>query len=350
MKSRRKSDLLKISLKILKPSDLVLPGILLVSAGLYVWYYGWLVLAQQMINGLQRGSMYALIALGYTLVYGIIRLINFAHGDVFMMGVYFACFAGNFLLSRGVGFAFWIAMIVAMIGCLLINVLIEAVAYRPLRDRPRLTMLITAIGVSLFLENFLSLDPHQLPFPFNHLVFGPQFRPFPTLIKERVYPLAAGLTISNIKIIDLATALMLMVVLEYIVKRTKMGKAMRAVSYDMDVARLMGIHVDRIITFTFALGGALAGCAGILYGLTYGVLQSPCLGMWPGIVAFVAAVVGGIGNIPGAMLGGFLMGIVETLAISVNSNLGYGVTFLILILVLLVRPKGLLGSPYMEKI
>ncbi|MEW6381506.1 MAG: branched-chain amino acid ABC transporter permease [bacterium] len=320
------------------------------AGGFYLWHYGWQVLAQQVINGLQKGSMYALIALGYTLVYGIIRLINFAHGDVFMVGVYLSCFAGNFLLSRGVGLPFWIAMIMAMIGCLLINILIEAIAYRPLRDKPRLTMLITSIGVSLFLENFLSLDPHQVSFPLNYLVFGPHFRSFPTLIRERAYPLAGGLTVSNIKIIDLVTALMLMVLLEYIVKKTKMGKAMRAVSYNMDVARLMGINVNRVITFTFALGGALAGCAGILYGLTYGVLQSPCLGMWPGIVAFVAAVVGGIGNIPGAMLGGFLMGIVETLAISVNSNLGYGVTFLILILVLLVRPTGLLGSPYAEKI
>ena len=337
-------------MKKIRPADVIFSSTLLAALGFYVWHYGWLVLAQQMINGIQKGSMYALIALGYTLVYGIIKLINFAHGDVFMVGVYLSCFAGNFLLSRKIGISFWLSMIAAIIGCFFINVIIELIAYRPLRDKPRLTMLITAIGVSLFLENFLSLDPQQVPFPLNYLVFGPQFRSFPSLIKERVYPLINGLTISNIKIIDLVTALILMLLLEYIVKKTKMGKAMRAVSYNMEVARLMGINVDLIITFTFALGGILAGCAGTLYGITYGVLQSPYLGMWPGIVAFVAAVVGGIGNIPGAMLGGFLMGIVETLAISVNSNLGYGVTFLILILVLLIRPTGLLGSPYVEKI
>lgn len=211
-------------------------------------------------------------------------------------------------------------------------------------------MLITSIGVSIFLQNFLSLDPHHLPFPFKYLVFGPQFRSFPPLFKERVYPLLAGLTLSNIKIIDLTLAIILMIGLEYIVKKTKIGQAMRAVSFNMETAKLMGINTDRVITFTFALGGVLAGCAGMLYGLTYGVLQSPCLGMWPGIVAFVAAVVGGIGHIPGAMLGGFLMGIIETLAISINSNLGYGVTFFILILVLLIKPTGLLGSPYTEKI
>lgn len=337
-------------MKKIKRADSILIGILLGLLGLYISYYGCFVLTQQIINGLQKGSMYALIALGYTLVYGIIKLINFAHGDVFMVGVYFSCFAGNFLLATGMHFSFWIAIIVAMVGCVLLNMLIEKIAYRPLRDKPRLTMLITSIGVSLFLENFLSLDPHQLPIPLKFMVFGPQFRSFPTLVKERAFPLFGGVVMSNIKIIDLAIAILLMVILEYIIKKTKIGKAMRAVSFNMDVAKLMGIDVNRVIAFTFALGGALAGCAGMLYGLTYGVLQSPYLGLWPGIVAFVAAVLGGIGNIPGAMLGGFLMGIIETLAISINSNLGYGVTFLILILVLLIKPTGLLGSSYTEKI
>ncbi len=294
--------------------------------------------------------MYALIALGYTLVYGIIKLINFAHGDVFMVGVYIPYFVANIFMNQGLQLPLWLALVVAMVGCLLLNMLIEAIAYRPLRDKPRLTMLITSIGVSLFLENFLALDPHHVPFPINYLVFGPQFRAFPTLLKEKAYPLFKGVMVSNIKIMNLVIALLVMIILEYIVKKTKMGKAMRAVSFDMDVAKLMGININKVIAFTFALGGALAGCAGVLFGLTYGVLQSPYLGLWPGIVAFVAAVVGGIGNIPGAMLGGFLMGIIETLALSINSNLGYGVTFLLLIVVLLVKPTGLLGSPYTEKI
>ncbi|MGA1871327.1 MAG: branched-chain amino acid ABC transporter permease [bacterium] len=306
--------------------------------------------AQQIINGLHKGSMYALIALGYTMVYGIIKLINFAHGDVFMVGVYLAYFCGNLLLGAGVRGSFWIAMIAAMSGCLLLNVAIEIVAYRPLRDKPRLTMLITSIGVSLFLENFLALDPIQIPFPFKYMVFGPQFVPFPSIIKEKAYLIFGILAISNIKIINLVIAILLMVILEFIVKKTKMGKAMRAVAFDMDVAKLMGININQVISFTFALGGALAGTAGILYGLTYGVIQSPFLGLWPGIVAFVAAVIGGIGNIPGAMVGGFMMGIIETLAISINSNLGYGVTFSLLVLVLLIKPTGLFGSPYTEKI
>jgi branched-chain amino acid transport system permease protein len=338
-------------LKKAKAIDLILIGVLLSLFSFYILSYGWLVSLQQIINGLQKGSMYALIALGYTLVYGIIKLINFAHGDVFMVGVYFSYFAGNFFLGRGGGqYAFWLAIAAAVLVCLLLNMIIEIIAYRPLRDKPRLTMLITSIGVSLFLENFLALDPNQVPFPLKYFVFGPQFRSFPTLIQEKVISLGKGLIISNIKIINLAIALLLMILLEYIVKRTRMGKAMRAVSFNMDVAKLMGININHVIAFTFALGGALAGCAGMLFGITYGVLQSPYLGLWPGIVAFVAAVIGGIGNIPGAMLGGFLMGIIETLALSINSNLGYGVTFLILILVLLMKPTGLLGSPHTEKI
>jgi len=292
--------------------------------------------------------MYALIALGYTMVYGIIRLINFAHGDIFMIGVYLSCFTGELLIKRGISGAFLLSMLVAISGCVLLGVAIERVAYRPLRDKPRLTMLITALGVSLFLGNFLSLSPHQLPFPLKYLVFGPEFRSFPILIEEKTYEIW-GVILNNIKLINLGIALLLMIVLEYIVKYTLLGKAMRATAFNKEVALLMGIDINRIITFTFALGAGLAGVAGIMYGTTYGVLQSPYLGLWPGIVAFVAAVLGGIGNIPGAMVGGFLMGTIETIATSINSSLGYGVTFLVLILVLLIKPQGLLGKPTVEK-
>lgn len=324
--------------------------ILILSTAIYIYSYGWAIFGQQIINGLNKGSMYALIALGYTMVYGIIKLINFAHGDVFMVGVYLSYFSGNFLLRSGSRCSFLIAMIAAMVGCLLLNVLIEIIAYRPLRDKPRLTMLITSIGISLFLENFLALDPTQVPFPLKYIVFGPEFVPFPSIIKDKAYLIFGILAISKIKIINLIIAILLMITLEFIVKKTKMGKAMRAVAFNMEVAKLMGINVNQVISFTFALGGVLAGTAGILYGITYGVIQSPFLGLWPGIVAFVAAVVGGIGNIPGAMFGGFMMGIIETLAISINSNLGYGVTFSLLVLVLLIKPTGLFGSPYTEKI
>lgn len=331
----------------MKSTNLFLALFILIGLFLYILNYGLGAFLQQLINGIQKGSMYALIALGYTLVYGIIKLINFAHGDIFMVGVYLACFSGNLAAKRGFGIL--LPLVTAMIGCAILGILIERIAYKPLRTKPRLTMLITALGVSLFLENFLSLDPQNLPFPLNHIVFGPQFRPFPQLIEERNYDFF-GIIINNIKLIDLCIAILMMALLNYIVKYTLIGKAMRATAFNKDVARLMGINIDSIILFTFALGSALAGVAGTLYGLTYGVLQSPCLGMWPGVVAFVAAVIGGIGNIPGAMLGGFLIGIVETMATSINSNLGFGVTFLTLILVLLFRPTGLIGRSFIEKI
>ncbi|MEW6619860.1 MAG: branched-chain amino acid ABC transporter permease [bacterium] len=304
---------------------------------------------QQFINGIQKGSMYALIALGYTMVYGIIKLINFAHGDIFMVGVYLACFSGNFLFNQNIPYSFFIAMIVAMVGCMLLGIFIQKIAYQPLRDKPRLTMLITAIGVSLFLENFLALAPQSVPSPLKFIVFGPQFRKFPPLIEEKTIQIC-GIIFNNIKLIDLWIAILMMIILQYIVKYTMIGKAMRATAFNKDVAQLMGININYVIMVTFALGSGLAGIAGILYGLTYGVLQSPYLGLWPGIAAFVAAVVGGIGNIPGAMLGGFLMGIVETMALSINSNLGYVATFFLLVLVLLFKPTGLLGKPFVQKI
>jgi branched-chain amino acid transport system permease protein len=266
-----------------------------------------------------------------------------------MVGVYLSYFVGTLMAKEGIWGGLFAALAVAMMGCMVLGISIERIAYRPLRTKPRLTMLITALGVSIFLQNFLALDPHHVPPPFRFIVFGPEFRSFPELIKERSFELF-GLVFSNIKFINLGITLFLMVMLHWIVKHTMIGKAMRATAFNKEVAKLMGIDIDRVIMFTFAMGSILAGVAGTLFGLTYGVVQSPYLGFWPGIVAFVAAVIGGIGNIPGAMLGGFLMGMVETIAISINSNLGFSVTFIILILVLLFRPTGLLGTPYVEKI
>lgn len=329
--------------------SIIISIIIFIILGFYILHFGWSLFFQQLINGIQKGSMYALIALGYTMVYGVIRLINFAHGDVFMVGVYLSYFTGTFLLKKNFKGAFFMAMSVAMIGCMLLGLFIQRVAYQPLRNKPRLTMLITALGVSLFLENFLALSPQQVPYPLKFIVFGPQFCKFPPLIAEKTFQIC-GIVINNIKLINLAIAIIMMLGLEYVVKYTMIGKAMRATAFNKKIAQLMGVNINHIIMSTFALGAILAGVAGVLYGLTYGVLQSPYLGLWPGVVAFVSAVIGGIGNIPGAMLGGFLMGIIETMVISINSNLGYATTFLILIIFLLFRPTGLLGKPLIEKI
>jgi len=289
---------------------------------------------QQLINGLQLGFVYALIALGYTMVYGIVRLINFAHGDVFMVGAYL----GFFALASG-RLSFPIAIVVAMLGCGVLGVLIERVAYKPLRNAPRISALITAMGVSLFLEYFTSLK----------FVFGPDFRAFPRPFEVRSFDLG-GVTISNIQIIVFGVAIVLMVALTLFVAKTKTGLAMRAVSFDKDTARLMGIDVDGIISVTFGIGAALAGAGGVLYGIAYPQLN-PFMGIMPGLKAFVAAVLGGIGIIPGAMLGAVIMGVVEKLTeVYISSTLRDAVAFGILIIVLLVRPTGLLGKPDREKV
>lgn len=289
---------------------------------------------QQLVNGLQLGFVYALIALGYTMVYGIVRLINFAHGDVFMVGAYF----GFFALTAG-KLPWPVALVTAMIGCGLLGMLIERVAYRPLRRAPRISALITAMGVSLFLEHFCSLRP----------IFGPDFRAFPRPFAVRCYNVA-GVTVSSIQVAVVLTALLLMLVLYWFVNRTRLGLAMRAVSFDHDTARLMGIDVDRIIAFTFGVGSALAGAGGVLYGIAYPQLN-PFMGVMPGLKAFVAAVLGGIGIIPGAMLGSLIMGVAETLTSAyVSSTFRDAVAFGVLIAVLLVRPSGLLGRTTSEKV
>jgi len=286
---------------------------------------------QQFFNGIQLGTVYALIALGYTMVYGIIKLINFAHADIFMIGVYTALFVVTW---KRMPFPFVIA--IAMAVCAVIGVITEKLAYKPLRYKPRLSALITALGVSLFLENFCAL-------PF---VFGPEFRHFPELIKVKRYVLweRYDVVVTNIFLLNLFIVTILLFGLFWLVHYTMIGKKMRAVSYDKATASLMGINIDRIVSFTFLIGTALAGASGVLYGLAYPSVNSPYLGIWPGWKAFIAAVIGGIGNIPGAVVGSYLMGISEVFVNSWNSKLGFGTAFAILILVLIVRPTGLLGE------
>ncbi|HEY5485230.1 MAG TPA: branched-chain amino acid ABC transporter permease [Candidatus Cryosericum sp.] len=296
---------------------------------------------QQLINGIQIGSIYALIALGYTMVYGIVRLINFAHADIFMVGAYMGFFLAP-VMAKIFGGAFIPTIIAAMLITGLLGFVMEKLAYRPLRYKSRLSALITALGVSIFLENFCAM-------PF---IFGPNFRKFPDLIVAKNIPIPGnlGLSISNILLLDVGVSVILMVLLFWFVNKTLIGKQMRAVAFDKPTASLMGINIDVVISTAFIVGPALAGAGGILYGTTYGMLASPFLGIWPGLKAFIAAVLGGIGNIPGAVLGAYIMGISEAFATSVNSNLGYGIAFAILIGILLIRPSGLLGKFMPEKV
>jgi len=295
---------------------------------------------QQIINGLQLGAIYALIALGYTMVYGIVRLINFAHGDFFMVGAfaaYGAFFLFNAFLPRGNGLAF-LVLILAMASGALVAMISNRFAYKPLRYKPKLSSLVTAIGVSMLLEYLFS----ALPF------IGPSPRGFPELVPKRMF-LILGAEISNYVMIDLFVAAVLMTGLTLLIQKTPLGRAMRAVSQDKDASKLMGIDVEKVIAFTFLIGGTFAGAAGLLSGLTYPRIQ-PYMGILPGLKAFIAAVLGGIGNVPGAMLGAFIMGLAETFATAFNSLLGEGIAFVILIIVLLLRPTGLLGEKIVDKI
>lgn len=288
---------------------------------------------QQMINGLSLGAIYALIALGYTMVYGIIMLINFAHGDIMMVGAYVGFFSIAVLGSNIIA-----ALLFAMLSCAALGVIIEKIAYKPLRNSTRIAALITAIGVSLLLEyvTIFFLTPDQRVFP------------------ESAFPLhnyeIAGLVISNKDIFIFVLAILLMLILQYIIKKTRTGKAMRAVSQDPEAAILMGISVDKIISVTFAIGSALAAAAGVMIGLYYNTIN-PLMGIIPGLKAFVAAVLGGIGIIPGAMVGGFLMGILETMVSGYGSSLYRdAVAFGVLILILLIKPTGLFGKNTGEKV
>jgi len=295
---------------------------------------------QQLINGIQLGSIYALIALGYTMVYGIVRLINFAHGDFFMIGAYASYFIILFATMRGYHIPVVLIFLISMGAGAGAAVLANRIAYKPLRYKPRLSALITAIGVSMFIEYIFSALP----------VIGPSYRSFPNeqFIESKIFTIGTT-TISNYAIIDVLVSAALMIFLTYLVKFTRVGMAMRAVSQDKDAAKLMGIDIEKIITITFIVGGAFAGAAGLLTGVSYPRIF-PYMGILPGLKAFIAAVLGGIGNIPGAMLGSYIMGISETFATSYRSLLGEGIAFAILILVLLFRPQGLLGETIAEKV
>ncbi|MDR2111148.1 MAG: branched-chain amino acid ABC transporter permease [Spirochaetaceae bacterium] len=296
-----------------------------------------MIVLQQLINGISLGSIYALIALGYTMVYGIVLLINFAHGDILMVGAYTAFFVLGAVGSGPAGMV--IALALSMIVCAGFGITIERLAYRPLRTAPRLNSLITAIAVSLILEN----GARVLPF------IGPNPRQFPRPAVVNIQ-LGGGLSISNIQIIVIILSAVLMLALKYIVGYPTRGKAMRAVSYDMPAASLMGISVNGIISFTFALGSVLAAAGGVLYASAYPQVN-PLIGMMPGLKAFVAAVLGGIGSIPGAMLGGFILGIAETFTKGfISSQFSDAISFSILIVVLLIKPTGILGRKLRVKV
>ena len=286
-----------------------------------------------LINGLQAGSIYALIALGYTMVYGIVKLINFAHGDIMMVGAYVALFS----LDR-FGLPLWATVLVTMAFCALLGVIIERFAYKPLRKSPRISALITAIGVSLLLQNVVMLLFTQNP------------RRFPSVLENAPFLQIGELKVSSITIGSILIAVFLMIALYWFINKTRMGKAMRAVSEDNGAAQLMGININTTISVTFAIGSALAAFAAILYSIAYPQVQ-PFMGALPGLKAFIAAVLGGIGVIPGAMFGGMLLGIAESMTKGfISSKLSDAVVFGILILVLLFKPSGLLGRLIREKV
>ncbi len=298
---------------------------------------------QQLVNGISLGAIYALIALGYTMIYGVLRFINFAHGDVFMVGAFMGYYASTWvskIAPIGTVPAAILVFLISMTICAVLGATIEFLAYRPLRSRPKLTVLITAIGVSLFLE-YLG----QLP-----AVFGPDPRGFPAIISSKPIIQSTLLTLNVVQVVVIGVSLMLMFVLRIVVMRTKIGTAMRAVSFNQQAASLMGINISMIITFTFAVGSALAAAGGILYASQYPSID-PLMGIMPGLKAFVAAVLGGIGNIPGAALGGFIIGIVETfVAGTFLSTYRDAIVFAILILILIFKPSGLLGQKEIEKV
>lgn len=281
----------------------------------------------QFINSLNVGSIYALIALGYTMVYGIVRLINFAHGEILMIGAF-----SGYYFSSSLGLSFIPTLILSMITCALIGMAIDKIAYKPLRKAPRISALITALGMSMFLSNLF------------RTLFG---------AKDKIMPemkLIGNVPMPNTTVITIILSVFCMILLEYTVRYTKTGKAMRAVSEDQGAAQLMGINVDRTISITFAIGSALGAVGGLLFAVNYGNLQ-PYMGVMPGLKAFVAAVLGGIGVLPGAMAGGFIIGIIETFVKGyINSSWANVFVFSILIIVLLVKPSGLFGKNTKEKV
>jgi branched-chain amino acid transport system permease protein len=296
-------------------------------------------IVQQLINGLSLGAIYALIALGYTMVYGVLRLINFAHGDVYMLGAFAGYYLANALaLDANPSIFGAIAVTMgAMAICAVIGVLIERLAYRPVRHHSRLTSLITAIGVSLLLEYG------------GQVAFGATPRFFPQMIRSQTFAVG-NVQITNLSLLIIVVSVLLMIGLEIIVHRTKIGKAMRATSYNLAVAKLMGINTDFVIAFTFALGSALAAAGGVMVALSIPRID-PLMGLLTGLKAFVAAVLGGIGNIPGAMVGGMIIGLMETwISATQYSTYRDAVAFAVLIVILLFRPAGILGTAVTEKV
>ncbi len=296
---------------------------------------------QQTINGLAWGSIYALIALGYTMVYGVLRLINFAHGDIYMIGAMVGYYVGRLLIQgfHGAGVLILVGVLaVSMLTCALLGFIIERTAYKPLRNAPRINALITAIGISLFLEYA------------GQFVFGADPKFFPSLIEDGVLLNLNGVIINKIQFIIFLISIALMIGLRFIVMKTRLGKAMRAVSFSHTASQLVGIPLDQIISFTFMMGSALAGAAGVLVGLSNPKVE-PLMGIMPGLKAFVAAVLGGIGNIPGALVGGLLMGLSETYVVGyLSSTYRDALAFVLLIFILLIKPAGLFGKSVSEKV
>ena len=305
---------------------------------------------QQLINGLSLGAIYALIALGYTMVYGVLRFINFAHGDVYMVGA----FAGYYLapwvwkvipagqdtsrFSWSTSAGAFAVLLLSMAICAALGILIEKLVYKPLRSRPKLTVLITAIGVSIFLENF------------GQYLFGADPKSFPEILPDRAIDGLGDLTVMVNQVVVFVVTLVLLVALRFIVMKTRMGTAMRALAFNPTAASLMGINNDVIISFTFGLGSALAAAGGILNAINYPSID-PLMGILPGIKAFVAAVLGGIGNLGGAVLGGLILGVLETLVVGYGSPMYRdAIAFAVLIGILLVKPSGLLGRGGKEKV
>jgi branched-chain amino acid transport system permease protein len=296
---------------------------------------------QQLVNGVSLGAIYALIALGYTMIYGVLRFINFAHGDVFMIGAYMGFFAAGIIAAvfpiGSIPAAIFV-LLASMLICAALGALIEFLAYRPLRQRPKLTVLITAIGVSLFLEYVAQL------------VFGATPRGYPEIFSDKPLIESSAITINVVQAVVICVSLFLMFALRIVVMKTKIGTAMRAVSFNQSAASLMGIDISKVITFTFVIGSALAAAGGVLYGSQYPSIE-PLMGIMPGLKAFVAAVLGGIGNIPGAALGALIIGIVETFAAGTFlSTYRDAIAFAILIGILIFKPSGLLGQKEIEKV
>jgi len=290
---------------------------------------------QHLANGISLGSLYALIAIGYTMVYGILRLINFAHGDIFMLGAYLTYYGIMFTTIP-----WWLVFILVAIITGFVGFILEKIAYKPLRDSPRITVLISAIGASFFLQNFATV------------VFGgrPKAFPIPAILNKIIN--IGGVSISMVTFVIPIITIILLLILSYIINKTKTGMAMRALSKDYDTAKLMGINVNRIISTTFFIGSFLAAIGGIMWGTKYPQLL-PLMGSMPGVKCFIAAVIGGIGNIKGAVIGGFLLGLGEIMIVAFLSNLtGYrdAFSFILLIIILLVKPTGLLGEKSTEKV